>query len=221
MIPVLLVLELALRGAAAGVLAATGIAFLRGDANRSLRVSGALFSAAIASYALISSPALSGALGSFRLAALVPALGGVGYCWLFVITLFEDRPLSWPRFAPAVTLTLLGLIGVLIEPPAMGLVVIAHNLLEIAITLHALCVIYRGFRGDLVEARRRLRGPFMAVVAVYAVTVSAVEIGESLGVGAPWYGLAGAVALAVLSLSGSVVFLGTRAAAFGCNHGSQ
>jgi len=215
MMKALLVLELALRGAAAGMLAVTGLAFFREGAGRSVRISGGLFSFAVAAYALISSPVLGQALGVLQWPALVAALGGVGYCWLFVTTLFEDRPISWRSLAPAAALTLIGLFGVVMPPHSADYVWVLHNLLEIALSLHALAVIHRGWRGDLVETRRRLRGPFMALVAGYAIAVAGVEIGQRLGIEANWYSFASAATLTILSLAGGAVFLSTRATVLG------
>jgi AraC-like DNA-binding protein len=65
-----------------------------------------------------------------------------------------------------------------------------------------------------VDARRRLRGPFIASVALFAVVISAFEIGEGFGVSAGWYQLAGAVGLAVFSLLGTLVLLEVRSALF-------
>ena len=67
----------------------------------------------------------------------------------------------------------------------------------------------------MVEARRRLRGPFLAVVAVYMIALSGVEIGEALGVRAAWYSLAGGATLAALCVAGAIVFLEARTALFG------
>jgi AraC-like DNA-binding protein len=92
---------------------------------------------------------------------------------------------------------------------------ITHNLLEIALALHALYVIYESWRGDLVEARRRLRGPFMGIVTLYVIAMSGVEIGESLGVEAWWYSLVGGAFLALFCLTGCFVFLNVRSSIFG------
>lgn len=215
MVSSMLAVELACRGAAAGVLLVTGFSFLREGINRSLRVSGALFTLAITSYALVSSEVLAQALGPLRPLAMCAALGGVGYCWLFVVTLFEDQPVSPASLSPAILLTLVGLVALSLSTEPRRAVLVLHNLLEIALALHALAVIQRSWRGDLVEARRRLRAPLMSLVAVYAILVSGVEIGLAPGVDAAWRDLGGAVALAALSMGGGATFLAARASLFG------
>jgi AraC-like DNA-binding protein len=210
-----LILELVLRGIAIGALAASAAGFVRGASNISVRIAGALFCASVIAYVLNSSPALREALGVYGAPATLVSLGGAGYFWLFIVTLFGDRQLSWQLFVPAAILTLIGLLGLATESPVRNLVWIAHNIVELAFTAHALYVIYTSWRGDLVEARRRLRVPFLGLVAFYVITLSGVEIGESVGVYASWYSLVSAVALAFFCLAGCVMFLEARAALFG------
>jgi AraC-like DNA-binding protein len=92
---------------------------------------------------------------------------------------------------------------------------VAHNLIELVVAADALRIILRSWRGDLIEARRRLRGPVLFVITLYAMTLSAIEIGEALGVEADWYGFADALALAVAACAGAVAFLEARPALFG------
>jgi AraC-like DNA-binding protein len=207
--------ELVLRGMAIGALASAGVAFLRGGANNSIRTAGALFYASIIGYAINSSHILRPELGIYGAPASLLSLGGGGFFWLFVVTLFQDRPISWQTLAPAAVLTVLGFVGLATSPPLRNGVWIVHNLIEIALSLHALYVIYESWRGDLVEARRRLRGPFLGVITLYTIAMSGVEIGESAGVEAWWYSLVGGAVLAFFCLAGSFLLLQVRAEIFG------
>src|SRR5262249_4851258 len=71
---------------------------------------------------------------------------------------------------------------------------------------HALFVVATGWRGDLVETRRRLRGPILAVSGVYALAVIAVETGELFMGSAASLSPIAAVALLALSLLSLVAF---------------
>lgn len=208
-------LELMLRGMAIGALIATMAGLWRGGEGRSARLAGVMFSLAVISYTLQSSEYSRAALGPVEPLVHFLALGGSGFFWLFILTLFDDREISLPMLAPAVGLTLLGLVGWLGPAPARPAIWIAHNLLEVALAVHALFVIVRSWRGDLVEARRRLRGPFLAAVTLFVVTLAGFEIGESFGIEADWYELAGAAALAAFCTAGSVVFLQAQPDLFG------
>jgi AraC-like DNA-binding protein len=210
-----LIAEMLLRGAAAGALAATAIGFGRSGPSLSTRIAGLTFCISVIAYVLNSSHALREAMGLAAFPVTFFSLGGGGYFWLFVVVLFEDRKLTPILWGPAAFLTALGLLGIFAPDNLRPSVWILHNLVEMGLSAHALFVIYNSWRGDLVEARRRLRGPFLAFVTLYTILLSGIEIGESLGVQAAWYSFAGGAALAVVCLAGSFVFLEARAALFG------
>ncbi|MBP6011634.1 MAG: AraC family transcriptional regulator [Alphaproteobacteria bacterium] len=207
--------EFILRGIAIGALAATGVAFFRAGANPSMRIAGSLFFLSTIAYVVNSSHQLRPMLGLYDAPLTLLSLGGGGYFWLFMITLFQDRPISIRTLAPAALLTAVGILGLATVPPVRNGVWIVHNLIEITLSLHALYVVYDSWRGDLVEARRRLRGPFLGVVALYIIAMSGIEIGESVGIQAWWYSLVGGGVIALFCLAGCFVFLETRAAIFG------
>lgn len=212
--PIVLV-EFLLRGIAIGALSASGVAFFRTSVNPSMRIAGALFFLSTIAYVVNSSPILRPMLGLYDAPLTLLSVGGAGYFWLFVITLFQDRPIAPPVLLPIALLTAVGLVGIFTEPPVRNIVWIVHNLIELALALHVLYVIYDSWRGDLVEARRRLRGPFLGLVTVYVMTMSGIEIGESMGIAAWWYSLAGGGVMALFCLAGCFVFLETNAAIFG------
>jgi hypothetical protein len=162
------VLEALFRGIAIGALAAVALGLWRGR-DGPARVGGALFCLGVAAYVLNSSPALIQSLGWFAYPVHFVALGGQGLFWLFIVTLFEDRAVSPLTLAPWALLTAVGLLGQITPPPWVDAVWIAHNLIEAGFSIHALFVIARSWRGDLVEARRRLRGPFLATVTLFVL----------------------------------------------------
>ncbi len=212
-------LELILRGVAIGALVATAAGLWRGGAGYPARLAGVMFSIAVIAYVLQSSAASRAALGPLAPLSHFLALGGGGLFWLFIVTLFGDRRVEPLTLAPFAFLTLLGLAGWLGPRSAQPAVWVVHNVIEVGFAIHALAVIVRSWRGDLVEARRRLRGPFLAAVTVYVLVLAAFEIGESFGVEADWYELLGAVALALFCSAGAVVFLQAEPALFGAASG--
>jgi AraC-like DNA-binding protein len=142
-------------------------------------------------------------------------VGGGGLFWLFAVTLFEDRKLSLAMFAPAILLIAIGIAGVAVQPPAARFIWMVHNLVEAGLAAHVLLVIYRSWRGDLVEARRRVRGPFMSVAALYIIALSGLEIASALGFQPTWRSLVEAASLAVVCVAGAGIFLDPRTALFG------
>lgn len=208
----LLVLDLLFRGMAIGGLASLGAALARGPASRDARIAGGLFAASVAAYAVNSSTALRDLVGPLDVAVWLLSVAGGGYVWLFLTVLFEDRRVTWASLAPAGALTALGLIGMAASGSVRPVVWIVHNVVELGLALHALRFIVRSWRGDLIEARRRLRGPFLAAVAVYMMVLSGFEIAESLGYDSGWHREAGAVSLGLFCLAAAATFLAPRAA---------
>jgi AraC-like DNA-binding protein len=207
-------IEMLARGTAIGAMAAMGAGLWTGGAGQPARLAGALFCIGVIGYTLNSSPQALHAMGWLHWPIHFIALGGVGLFWLFIVALFEDQRVSPRTLAPWGVLTVVGLVAINWGAQQRTLWII-HNLIEAAFSFHALYVVSRSWRGDLVEARRRLRGPFLAVVTVYVLTLSAFEIGEALGYFATWYRLAGALTLALYCTAGAVVFLQARPELFG------
>jgi AraC-like DNA-binding protein len=81
--------------------------------------------------------------------------------------------------------------------------------------IHAVATILQGWKGDLVETRRALRGPFLLVVSVYILLLRGFEIWDIFGDPPAWYPMANAGVLAAVCLAGSFVFLESRSDLFG------
>lgn len=209
------ILEVLTRGVAVGALAAMAFSFWRDGAGRPIRLAGVLFCAGAAAYALNSCRALIPELGWFLAPVRIFAIGGGALFWLFIVTLFEDRPLSPLTLAPWGVMTLVGLVALATTPPLRNGMWILHNVLQTMLALHALFVIARSWRDDLVEVRRRLRGPLLGAVCLFAMTISVLQIAQGLGYSLWWFDLAGGIALALYSLAGAAVFLRADARLFG------
>ena len=209
------IFELLLRGVAIGAVSATGLAFLRSKAGVSVRIAGLLFCLSVVGYIVNSSDTLRQCPPLIGWPLTLLSLGGSGYFWLFVYTLFEDRRITPLTLLPAAVLTAVGLVAINVGPLSNAPIWIFHNSIEIALSLHAFFIIYSSWRGDLVEARRQLRAPFTAALTTYVITLSAFEIAEDLGFYAAWYSLAGATMLALFCFAGTVFFLEANAALFG------
>lgn len=206
--------ELLLRGFALGALAAIAAGLWRSGIP-AIRIAGALLTASAAAYVLNSSGLTRDALGIASIPVHLLALGGAGWFWLFIVTLFEDRPISPTTMVAGGILTAVGLIGWLGRQEMSSPIWIGHNLIEAGFAIHGLFVIANSWRGDLVEARRRLRGPILGVVTIYVIALSGFEIGEGLGFAQSWFPIAGALALAFMCGLGAVAFLRAQPELFG------
>lgn len=202
-------LEILLRGAIAGAVLAIAIGFLR-TPRRAARWAGALFCISVAAFALNSGGARECLVTGVRIPIWFLAIGGTAYLWMFVVVLFEDWAFDWRLFIPAAVMSLVGIAGAVVPGPAVGGVWVVHNLLEVVLVLHVGLVVWRSRRGDLVEARRSLRGPFMLVVVGYSMILSGFEIVETFAVLPGWAGLVQAGSLLAMTGFGAATFLQAR-----------
>jgi AraC-like DNA-binding protein len=139
-----------------------------------------------------------------------------GWFWMMTMAVFEDRDTfePWMFGLPAAQL-LLGL-GFRLSPEGLHpFFWTASTLLQAALAILALTIVLRSAKGDLVEQRRRVRGPFMAAVALYILSLNGFDIWEMLGDVPAWYPMFNAALLTALVLSGAFAFLDSRVALFG------
>lgn len=206
--PLVSVLEVLLRGLTAGVMLATAIGLLTGSRpTRPTRWAGAIFCLAVAAFALHSGGAETEALGPLGPVVWLLSAGGIGYFWLFAVTLFEDRRFAWVRLLPIVTLTVVAGIAIALPRNASNGVWVVYYVLATAFAAHVLCVVVQSWSGDLVEARRSLRGPFIALIAINGIVLSGLQMSTALGIALSWEGTLQAAVLAAMSLLGAYVFL--------------
>jgi AraC-like DNA-binding protein len=200
----IVILELVLRGVAIGAMASWAIGLWRVAQAKPVGVAAILLGATAVAHVLENSEALRAQSGDFGALINLVSLGGTGFVWLFVVTLFDDRPIEPRTLAPAAVLIALGILASVSGARPVWLV---HKLSEAGLALHALSVVVRTWRGDLVEARLRLRTPFLAIVSVYVALMVGLQIGVSFGLEIPMNDLINAGAVAAMSLAGVAIFL--------------
>jgi AraC-like DNA-binding protein len=198
---------LLIRGAAVGVYALLALR-IGGGARTPARLTGALFAVAAAAHTLTQSRVVMGVLGAWGASVWAFSVMGTGLFWAFALELFGDRQRLAPvRLFPSLALLAIGVTARFLPPDGARWLWLAHNLAGAALMIHVLVVVWMGWRGDLVEARRRLRAPLLALAALYALIVAAVQTAELYAGPATALSFLAAVTLAALSLASGVVFL--------------
>lgn len=212
-------IDLFVRGLATGAMAVLGLAIWRGGVNRSIQVSGVLMCASVMAWLMCESVGMRAAMGD-PLPLVIASFPVGGLFWLFVMAVFEDRSVS--PLAAAPPLVLLGLGFLILSPDdAMGDVAwLIYNAVSGALAVHAAFVIARGWSGDLMEGRRRLRGPALGFGAIYALVSVTMGLAARFDPGGPWLEftagrLYGGAIFAVLVLAASTVFLQVDTGVFG------
>ena len=146
----------------------------------------------------------------------ITAMTSVGWFWLMVMVLFGDveryRPVMF--LAPA-AMGLCGIANVIRYEPLIPLIWAITTLLQVTLAVLSIIIVVRSWKDDLVESRRRLRGPFMLAVALYIISLNGFDVLEMFGATPDWYPMFNAGLLAAVVLAGAVVFLDPREAMFG------
>lgn len=214
------ILELLLRGGAMGGFLGLALAIGRGGFARA-RLAGVLFCLAAAAHTLTQLPEIRPALGIAWVPVWSFSVMAAGLFWLFATELFEDRArLELPRLLPAAALLMLGVGARFTTGDVAKAFWLVHNLIGALLMAHVLFVIAAGWKSDLVEPRRRLRGPVLAAGAAYAFAVTIVESGEILWRSARGFSPIAAALLFAMSMAGMLAFLRADPALFGPSRGA-
>ena len=215
----LTLIDMLLRGIAVGAMAVIGLCFLASDAARNTRVVTALFCLSIVLWLVAESETLAGILHEIRPLYSIGAYPVAGLFWLFAVVVFDDQPLTLPRWLPALVLLFFCLIRTALSDEQPSLLWAVGNVFSGLLSAHVVWIIARGWSGDLLEPRRWMRGAVLGFAGLLAVTNVALALANSVEPNRSWQmlmtgGPLGVALLALLMLSGSVLFLQPRLAVF-------
>jgi len=144
----------------------------------------------------------------------VTAMTSVGWFWLMVMALFGDvdryRPIMF--LAPGVMMVCGIATAMQLSSPAIWL---ASTAAQITLAIWSILIVMRSWKDDLVESRRRLRGPFMVAVGLYILSINGFDVWEIFGTVPDWYPMLNAALFASVVLCGALAFLDPREAMFG------
>ncbi|WP_293902690.1 helix-turn-helix domain-containing protein [Phenylobacterium sp.] len=208
-----------MRGIAVGAAAVLGLGLAGGGLSRPVRLVSGLTSVCIACWLVAESNTLWSVFGRWG-PLNMPALAVAGMFWLFVMTVFDDRPVSAWSWAPAAVLFCSGPVWLFLSPMGQDWLWAARNLFSGALAVHAGIVVVRGWTGDLMETRRRLRALVLGMSALFAILNVAIAFAFKLYRDDAWlqwsigevYGVS---VFAVLMLASAAVFLQARQVVFG------
>lgn len=203
-----------LRGIAIGAFLVVALGVWRSELSRDAKLTTVLTFLSAAAWALTGSEQASALIGRPHL-LLWLTFPAAGFFWAFVACVFQDRLLRGTAFAPAALLLLLGLAGALAPPGSRQGVLAVFNLAAAAVCLHAMFLILRSWRGDLVDSRRSSRGIILGIAALFAAAQGAAGALHGLGHGGAWAAFTlgepfGAVAISALALAMGGLLLQAR-----------
>jgi AraC-like DNA-binding protein len=199
--PAIDLLDLLLRAATATLSCLIAAQFARLRPWRIANVAGMLFGIAIASYALISSPPMSLALGAACEPLIFLAAFGAAFFWLFALALFRDTlQWRWSLAAPFLLLLLFYILrrGLGEELRTVGS--LGHQVTVVVLLLHVLSIAVREFQNDLMDRRRRFRLAVALVLPAFGLVIAAAETYALFRPLPAWIGLLQASALLVVAV---------------------
>lgn len=180
-------------GLVGGVAISCALAFWRSRAPSHIRIAFVLLFLSAFAWTVMGSPLqILIADQSALVVLLVMPFGGAApaFFWLTIRTLFEDRPIGR-----------LGLVPAIVQMSLMAAILIFEStgfwaggwkvmtLLSLTLAGHGLFMMVRGWRGDLVEGRRRLRTLFLVLFGLASLQLIAMLSADfvlSAGYGGPW-----------------------------------
>jgi len=199
-------IELAVRGVAVGAFAATGVSLAASRKMTPTRWVGVLMMVCAIAHVFESHFYYTAHLHFSFLTWLLSSIAA-GVFWLFCSVLFEDEPRipGW-RFAVPGAVIAIWLPGALLPPsPARAAFWWLFAASSLVIHIHVLLITWRGWRTDLVERRRHLRGPIAAAATSYMLIQTLCDFG--LGRGPVLPSMVQALAMAALGVGSALALL--------------
>ncbi|MGE0425204.1 MAG: helix-turn-helix domain-containing protein [Reyranellaceae bacterium] len=213
----MLELDMALRGAAVGLLALLTLLVPRGAPRAPAAWVVAGYALCIAAYCVVSTPGLGQRFGVALLPLAILAHSAPVALWLMARAFFDDvfRPRGVHGALLAGWIAVALLFWLLIWPlggSVRMLVNLAIHVAAAGFVVLALIAAIRGARADLVERRRRLRPVFVAMSGLYMLIVLGLEVAMPEGPVHPALSALNALGILVVSFAFASVVLGLGAA---------
>ncbi|MBI1196497.1 MAG: helix-turn-helix domain-containing protein [Phenylobacterium sp.] len=205
-------------GLAIGALGVTALGVGRTGLDRSARLATVLACLCAAAWVSTESEPVWEAFGRPYILRLL-AFPAAGAFWAFVACVFDDRPFDGLVALPMALLAAAGLAIPFAPPEMIPQLWAGFNAVAALLGLHAVYLIVRNWRDDLVDARRRSRALVLGLMALFAAAQGIAGAAGLLGEHGAWAALAvrqnlGAAAVAALGLALGGVLLQARASLF-------
>jgi AraC-like DNA-binding protein len=206
--------DMLLRGMALGSLLSMFAATLRSDYTGTPLWTFRIFCLAAVGFIVWGSGEISALVGPLRYAARILSAGGVGYFWLFAMTMFSSRPLRTMHVIPIAAMTVLAVPGPLLSPAVLMGSKIIYNMIEVLLIGHAMVEIWHNRDDDLVNARLALRAPFMAIIGATCLILTGFKFAGLLGFPHDWLGGVQAAITTLTALAVASAFMQERSRLF-------
>ena len=207
------------RGMGVGALVVTSLAVLRSNTPGRIRWPLLFLAISLVGWIVTEAEPLWTALGHPFL-LLVVAFPPAAFFWVFVRAVFEERPVTPRSLIPAAILLLSGVSLFAANHTVQDVVWVVRNFFSASLMLHAGFIVARGWRDDLMEARRRLRSIVLTVAIAYSLIEVAAASAFRFKQAGPWPeialgGLGGGTIFTLILIAFGVMALQAAPAVFG------
>lgn len=207
------------RGMGVGALVVTALAVFRSNTPGRIRWPLLFLAISLIGWMVTEAEPLWAALGHPYL-LLAVAFPPAAFFWVFVRAVFEERPMTPRSLIPAGILLISGVSLFAAPRETQDVVWALRNLFSASLVLHAGFIVARGWRDDLMEARRRLRSIVLTLAIAYSLIEVAAAFAFRFGRAGPWPtialgGLGGGTFFALICMAFGVMALQAAPTVFG------
>lgn len=178
-------LDFLVRGMAVGAMLVVGFSAWRSAIGRDARIAGLFAGVSVAAWIATESERVCALFGNNPL-FLLPAYPVSGAFWLLMAVVFADMRVTALTLAPSAVLLVSGLVMTLSPPAIREPLWALRNLASGALSAYGVYMVARSWRGDLVESRRRLRGPLLGTGALFGIFEVGIGFGHRLIPSGDW-----------------------------------
>lgn len=214
----LTLIDMFVRGIAVGAMTTMAISILRSGVNRDAKMASLLAAVSLSAWLMTESHPLWGAFGQ-AYGIMLLALPVSSAFWLLVMVVFGDYRVTPLTLAPAALFVISGVVLLASSPPLSDMLWGARNFGGGLLSLHATLVIVRGWRGDLIQARRTARAVLLGFGGVFGATVAVLALVNRVHPMGRWMlleagELYGGMIMAALAVGISALFVQARPSMF-------
>lgn len=210
-----------IHGIAAGAMIVSALVIARSRLSRDVRIAAVLAGVSIVAWIICEITPLWRAMGHLYLLQFL-TFPVAAIFWLLLLAIFDDWRVTPATLAPVGLLVVMGFAQGQTVGSVNDWIWASRNILGALLAIHAGTVVLRGWRGDLVEGRRRFRAVLFGLSCLYVVLITVAALANKLDPSGPWLmvvvgQLYGGLLLSLLIIAMALVALQVWPPAFGAS----
>ena len=214
-----------IHGIAAGAMIVSTLVIARSRLTPDVRVAAVLSGISIVAWIICEITPLWRAMGHLYLLQFL-TFPVAAIFWLLLLAIFDDWRVRPATLAPVGLLVVMGFAQGVTAGTLSDWIWAGRNIFGALLAIHAGTVVLRGWRGDLVEGRRRFRAVLFGLSCLYVVLITVAALANKLDPSGPWLRVVvgqpyGGLLLSLLIIAMALVALQVWPPAFGASRRSE